>query len=207
MRWQRSCIKSDGRPRAQFLQWAVPADIRAARDLKDGDRCRITVSLGDFVHTAPYRLTSGGEFRMPKAVADSLRAHADGIRDPVVTFELMLEGILDEIADDFERQVRESLAITDEERRQRLSSARRTPERYQAQVTLFRRNPDVVAEVLRQAAGVCQQCTQPAPFHKSKDGSPYLEVHHKKRLSEGGEDTVTNAIALCPNCHRKNHYG
>jgi len=26
-------------------------------------------------------------------------------------------------------------------------------------------------------------------------------------LSEGGEDTLENAIALCPNCHRKMHYG
>jgi 5-methylcytosine-specific restriction protein A len=34
-----------------------------------------------------------------------------------------------------------------------------------------------------------------------------LEVHHKKQLSEGGEDTVENAIALCPNCHREAHYG
>ena len=207
MRWQVSCIKSDGRRRAQFLQWAVPAAIRATLHLNDGDTCRITFSLGDFVHTASYRLTSGGEFRMPKAVGDSLRALSDGNRDPVVSFELMLDEILDEIADDFEQRIRESLALTHEERRRRLSSARRTPERYQAQVTLFRRNPDVVAEVLMQAAGVCQQCKQPAPFRRSKDSSPYLEGHHKERLSEGGEDTVKNAIALCPNCHRKNHYG
>ena len=26
-------------------------------------------------------------------------------------------------------------------------------------------------------------------------------------LLEGGPDTVENAIALCPNCHRKQHYG
>jgi 5-methylcytosine-specific restriction endonuclease McrA len=37
-----------------------------------------------------------------------------------------------------------------------------------------------------------------APFNRTKDNSPYLEVHHKKRLSEGGEDSVKNAIALCP---------
>ncbi|HVG57635.1 MAG TPA: HNH endonuclease [Hyalangium sp.] len=37
-------------------------------------------------------------------------------------------------------------------------------------------------------------------------GSPYLEVHHKKFLARGGVDTVKNARALCPNCHRKVHY-
>jgi 5-methylcytosine-specific restriction protein A len=26
-------------------------------------------------------------------------------------------------------------------------------------------------------------------------------------LSEGGGDTVDNAVALCPNCHRECHHG
>ncbi|MFM0350878.1 HNH endonuclease [Paraburkholderia sp. RL17-347-BIC-D] len=26
-------------------------------------------------------------------------------------------------------------------------------------------------------------------------------------LAQGGPDTVANAIALCPNCHRERHYG
>ncbi len=26
-------------------------------------------------------------------------------------------------------------------------------------------------------------------------------------LSEGGEDTVENAMAVCPNCHMELHYG
>ncbi|OOL15317.1 hypothetical protein BXQ27_32765, partial [Klebsiella aerogenes] len=26
-------------------------------------------------------------------------------------------------------------------------------------------------------------------------------------LSNGGEDSVENAIALCPNCHRQAHFG
>jgi 5-methylcytosine-specific restriction protein A len=26
-------------------------------------------------------------------------------------------------------------------------------------------------------------------------------------LAEGGEDTVENALALCPNCHRRLHFG
>ncbi len=27
-----------------------------------------------------------------------------------------------------------------------------------------------------------------------------------KHLANNGDDTVENAIALCPNCHRKAHY-
>ena len=38
-------------------------------------------------------------------------------------------------------------------------------------------------------------------------GTPYLEVHHRVPLAENGEDTVKNAVAICPNCHRKAHDG
>ncbi|WP_196799400.1 HNH endonuclease [Thioalkalivibrio sp. ALMg9] len=61
--------------------------------------------------------------------------------------------------------------------------------------------------VLRRAQGVCESCGEDAPFTKNSDGAPYLEVHHKLPLAEKCPDSVNNAIALCPNCHRKAHYG
>ena len=69
------------------------------------------------------------------------------------------------------------------------------------------RNPNVIIEVLSRAGGICERCNKQAPFIKKKDNTPYLEVHHKIMLSDGGEDTVENAIALCPNCHRELHFG
>lgn len=54
------------------------------------------------------------------------------------------------------------------------------------------------------AKGVCQLCNNPAPF-TDKDGNPYLESHHIDWLSKGGEDSIDNTVALCPNCHRKMH--
>ncbi len=106
----------------------------------------------------------------------------------------------------FDEQV--SRALRDPKgRRQRLAVALCTPEKRNVQVVEFIRNPDVVAEVLERAAGFCQQCGQPAPFVRRSDGSPYLEVHHIVPLADGGNDTVENAVALCPNCHRKRHYG
>ncbi len=68
----------------------------------------------------------------------------------------------------------------------------------------YDRNQDVVEFVKRKANGICQLCNSPAPF-KNKDDEPYLEMHHITPLSEGGDDTVSNAVALCPNCHRKMH--
>lgn len=72
--------------------------------------------------------------------------------------------------------------------------------------TSFKRDPNVVAWILNCSDGVCECCERPAPF-KKHNGDFYLEVHHLRRLADGGSDTVTNAIAVCPNCHRELHCG
>lgn len=58
---------------------------------------------------------------------------------------------------------------------------------------------------LKRSQGVCEGCSVPAPFH-GKEG-PFLEVHHLHRLSDGGPDHPANVVALCPNCHRRVHFG
>lgn len=70
----------------------------------------------------------------------------------------------------------------------------------------YERDPRVKAWTLLQSKGLCEVCDTYAPFLK-EDGMPYLEVHHVVPLSEGGRDTVSNTIAICPNCHMKLHYG
>ena len=80
------------------------------------------------------------------------------------------------------------------------------PPKITSQATTFVRDPEVVAYVLYLAEGCCECCKKPAPF-KKPDGSIYLEVHHLRRLADGGSDTPSNAAALCPNCHRELHYG
>lgn len=70
----------------------------------------------------------------------------------------------------------------------------------------FIRDPNVIASVLERAAGKCETCEAPAPF-VTVDGEPFLEVHHVRPLSEGGPDTIDNACACCPNCHRQLHLG
>ena len=69
------------------------------------------------------------------------------------------------------------------------------------------RDPKVVAYVLRKSKGKCSDCKEGGPFVSRATGLPYLEVHHIQMLKEGGADTVENAVALCPNCHRKRHHG
>jgi 5-methylcytosine-specific restriction protein A len=108
--------------------------------------------------------------------------------------------------DEFQKQIQASLKDK-RGRAARLAMAKRIPDKYAVVQLVFRRNADVVAEVLERASAHCESCKRPAPFRRTSNGSPYLEVHHKKTLADGGEDTVENAIALCPNCHRKEHHG
>lgn len=62
----------------------------------------------------------------------------------------------------------------------------------------------MAAVVKERAEGICQLCNKPAPFYNKK-GEPYLECHHIVWIARGGADEVYNAVALCPNCHRKMH--
>ncbi|RUS64941.1 HNH endonuclease [Pseudorhodobacter sp. E13] len=106
----------------------------------------------------------------------------------------------------FQRLVVQSLGDNEPERLARLSKLSGVPVRKTVEVTVFQRNPDVVAQALVNAKGVCQRCCQPAPFTR-KDGAPYLEVHHIIPLAIGGLDTLGNVAAICPNCHREAHFG
>ncbi|BBR11077.1 HNH endonuclease signature motif containing protein [Aeromonas caviae] len=79
------------------------------------------------------------------------------------------------------------------------------PKQSNITTSVYLRDPFVKAWVLSNAVGKCEACQLPAPFHRA-DGTPYLEVHHLIPLSEGGSDTISNALAVCPNCHRKLHF-
>lgn len=114
-----------------------------------------------------------------------------------------IKGYLQEL----EEKVKHSQKLSKLERSERLKKTNKTPETIQITQRVFKRNPDVIAEVLDRANGICEVCRTQAPFIRASDGTPYLEVHHKKLLAQGGDDTVDNAIAVCPNCHRKAHYG
>lgn len=74
------------------------------------------------------------------------------------------------------------------------------------ETTQYCRNPEVKAWLLRNANGHCENCGSPAPF-VDLYGNPYLEEHHVVPLAEGGSDGITNAVILCPNCHRRMHFG
>lgn len=107
----------------------------------------------------------------------------------------------------FQERIVKSEKDDDELRRKRLEKAIKIPTKTQVVSYVYDRNPDVVAEVLKRANGLCELCKKEAPFLKASNSSRYLEVHHWLPLADGGEDTVQNATALCPNCHKESHFG
>ena len=114
---------------------------------------------------------------------------------------------LDDLNESFNKAVEKAIETPRDERKKRIIESNVIPKTKAVVVHVYEGNPYVVAEVLDRANGICERCEVPAPFKRKKDSSPYLEVHHKTRLADGGEDTVSNAIALCPNCHRELHFG
>ncbi|MCU1748367.1 HNH endonuclease signature motif containing protein [Pseudomonas sp. 6D_7.1_Bac1] len=70
--------------------------------------------------------------------------------------------------------------------------------------TSYVRDPEVRAWIRNEANGTCEGCGQPAPFEKN--GLPFLEVHHVKHLAQNGSDRISNAVALCSNCHQRCHH-
>lgn len=82
----------------------------------------------------------------------------------------------------------------------------KTPAARSVPITQYVRDPAVKGWVLDSSGGNCELCDAPAPF-ADMDGQPFLEVHHVRRLADGGSDTPSNAVAVCPNCHRALHYG
>ncbi|MCE9938571.1 HNH endonuclease [Serratia liquefaciens] len=80
----------------------------------------------------------------------------------------------------------------------------KTPSTVERVRKVYFRDPAVNAWILQQSKGYCEGCGKYAPFSTSCD-SPYLEVHHVIPLYLSGADTVSNCVALCPNCHRALH--
>lgn len=73
-------------------------------------------------------------------------------------------------------------------------------------MSVFIRSKAIRDYALARANGSCERCESSAPF-KTKRGLPFLEVHHIRRLSDGGPDQPEFVAAVCPNCHREAHHG
>jgi len=113
------------------------------------------------------------------------------------------------VQQEFEKKVIKARKWSQEELLQKIrkTSSNNKLQQISVKQTIYIRDANIKAFVLNRANGYCEKCKKFAPFLKDDDATPFLEVHHKIPLSEGGKDTIENTIALCPNCHRHAHYG
>lgn len=193
--------------------------IMVFRHLMQGESFQRGLSAPDM----DYFLTSIGEDYGPVCLRTAVQAlwlhlrYYEGIRKVTMhklrrvagahQAQAALPESLLELETNFKLAVQRSIGDSTSERQDRLKGASKIPNRTAVVLFAFVRNPDVVAEVLLRAMGICERCKATAPFLRRKDNTPYLEVHHIVQLANGGEDTIENAEALCPNCHRELHYG
>jgi Restriction endonuclease len=110
--------------------------------------------------------------------------------------------ILDRYVKEKEK-IAEKLLLDDLKRRAKQNESDKVSNR-KISSSVYIRDEFIAEYAKRRAKGICQLCKEKAPFSNEK-GTPYLESHHINWLSKGGSDTISNTVALCPNCHRKMH--
>jgi len=181
---------------------------RQNRTLFNARDIQIAVYLFEVFEPCSY--TYMGEVELDAAPYQSVQLGANGIRRNVWVFPLRIVAPNAFSVSDAVLLRREDLLAGKARKRNIADLANRArlvagpPGTRRVNTTLYERNQSVVEYVLRLSLGVCQLCNQSAPFLKPTH-EPYLEVHHVVWLSQHGEDRVANAVALCPNCHRKVH--
>lgn len=133
------------------------------------------------------------------------RPDKNGVDRQAIIFELTPESQFEasEEVEDNEKGI-EQLSM-DQLRKRALSTATTGSTPKERKSYIYQRSAAIKLYALRRADGVCEGCNQPAPF-MTADGKPYLEVHHIRKIADGGPDHPEWVVAVCPNCHRKAHY-
>jgi 5-methylcytosine-specific restriction protein A len=179
------------------------------KTLYESDQNSISVYLFEVHIAGKYRFH--GQVQLAKKPFQEAQMDVDGKTRKVWIFPLIPVQALEpmpipsqEIATLEKSRAKSTHRLTKEALEEYVRKAPKKPGTVQTKTTGYYRNQYVVQYVRRRASGRCELCANLGPFVVS-DGLPFLEVHHVKWLSDGGEDTTENIVALCPNCHRKMH--
>jgi len=126
-----------------------------------------------------------------------------GIHRKTIQFALLPIDAADASDKDVQVLLKDELSTL---RKKAMASSSTNTQTSERKVTIRERSTAIRAYGLKRANGVCEYCQSKAPFITS-DGILYLEVHHIKKLADGGPDHPDFVIGICPNCHRRAHYG
>ena len=178
------------------------------KTLYESDTNDVTVHLFEVFESARY--TYRGIVTLAGVPYQEEQLDEEGNMRKVWMFPLQLTAPLVPIsAETFtalqKQKQKKAKKLSDKELLQRArANAATQPGTQKVTQTIFVRDSAISEYAKRISNGICALCGQPAPFC-NKEGEPYLETHHIVWLSNGGEDSLKNTVALCPNCHRKMH--
>jgi 5-methylcytosine-specific restriction protein A len=161
-------------------------DLLLFETLKSKGQCRY---LGSFV-------CDGWDLRMS--------TDKDGVYRKAIVFKLIPLENIEAVATD--RGPPQTVSLADLKLRAYAASGSAVGASGKSQRNIYTRSRDVRDYVLARADGICEACKTPALFNR-KDGTPYLEPHHTRRVSDGGPDHPRWVGAICPTCHRNIHHG
>jgi 5-methylcytosine-specific restriction protein A len=168
------------------------------------------VSVHLFEMFGPRQYTYLGQVKLDEAPYQERQADESGVQRNVWVFPLKLIDDLQPVLPETTVKKKEifqqkkAKRLSDQEIEERVQYIVQKPGERIVATKTYERNQYVSEYAKRRAGGVCQLCDQRAPF-VDKNGEPYLETHHIVWLSQGGDDSIENTVALCPNCHRKMH--
>ena len=179
------------------------------RTLAESPKTGIPVHLLEALD--PLKYTYAGEVELVGAPYQEEQLDNRGQIRKVWMFPVKLKGggaippLTDEQALAIEEsRARKARRLSMKELQARAKRAKKQPSVRTAQASVYVRDAAVAEYVKRLAKGLCDLCEKPAPFRNTRNEA-YLECHHVTWLAQGGEDTIANTVALCPNCHRKMH--
>ena len=179
------------------------------RTLAESPKTGIPVHLLEALD--PQKYTYAGEVNLAAAPYQEDQLDENDRMRKVWMFPVRLksDGIIPALTDKQARIIEENQAriarrLSIEQLAARAKRAQKQPSQRAAKTSVYVRDAAVAEYAKRLANGICDLCEQPAPF-QNKANEAYLECHHIIWLAQGGEDTIANTVALCPNCHRKMH--
>jgi len=180
------------------LSMLLPKPIPGARKIVLGP-------VGKWARGPTFIAEPNSQERITRAILESMKKAPDKqkkIKRLLDGSKIASNRLVLHVDEDFETEVSKQIEES-------LGKPKGDPNPPQREVRSFQyvRDPKVAAYVLRESKGKCYDCKKKGPFTSRATGLPYLEVHHIKMLKERGADTIKNAVALCPNCHRKRYYG
>jgi predicted HNH restriction endonuclease len=201
-----------------------PENIKKSHVLKAAKYWDTHKSYKNFHDSTSYDAIIKGKHYPPKVICS--RAHEEATGRSLETtdlagavdgrwlnrlrtlgFEIVDKRTLDKQESDFQKEVAKNLKKFRSGNHKTSAEPYPTspPEKIKTEIYRFNRSARIVALRLYEANGICEECKNPAPFNRKRDGEPYLHVHHNIPLSKGGLDVIENTKAVCPNCHCKIH--